>query len=248
MSNYAIFIKTYPNLKRGTGVIFDIDTTADYSGYTLITNKHLFKGADSIDLIIQLTNDEKMAVDTITKTYHLYSDSKDSLFVVHDSLDIVALYIDMIKAPNQKKDLKLFSIKPHNIINFNDIHLGQSVIFFGYPMGIKLNGYRPLLRKGIVAGCDKQPQIKGFESIIYLDAQVYGGSSGSPVFLDPDYDIIGVKYFIGIVAASIDIRKYELSNIDHSELFYFQENIGIGIIMPIEKIVSIAERAKAIIR
>jgi hypothetical protein len=69
-----------------------------------------------------------------------------------------------------------------NVKKFDQVLVGNDAILYGYPasLGIPENPQfdpvRPLLRKGLIAGLDPQKR-----SII-IDAPVYRGNSGGPVF------------------------------------------------------------------
>ena len=78
-------------------------------------------------------------------------------------------------------------------IDYEKVALGSDVLFIGYPFGLydRVNNL-PLARKGTLAS---MPNID-FEGkgVILIDAQVFEGSSGSPVFVDWDekYRLLGV--------------------------------------------------------
>lgn len=241
--NYTIYIRAYPNRQFCTGIIFRSDTASEAGGCTIVSNKHLLIGADSIQVLLQLTDEHKNSIDTITKNYQLYSESKDSLFCVHDSLDIATLYVNHIKGrPGQQ--LSIFTIKQINVIKPNEVFQGQSVLFFGYPKDIKLNGYRPIVRQGIIAGYDQAPRLPGMKHVIYLDAQVYGGSSGSPVFINPVERIKGLEFFVGIIAGYIYEEKGRVLGLKVGDTISLTENTGLGIVMPADEIAVLSDRAR----
>jgi hypothetical protein len=246
LSNFPIFITAYPSNQFGTGIIFSAFANG-ISEYTIVTCKHIFDRADSIHVLLQIIGEDDRPMDTITKSYRLYTKSKDSLFVVHDSLDLGALYVNYINQPAGQGG-SIYTIKDYNLVDPDSLFQGQEVVFFGYPEGIKMDGYRPLARKGIIAGYERAPGYKGLKSVIYLDGQVYGGSSGSPVFINPivtPLEEMGwPKIFVGIIAQYILTEDYRIIALHEKDVFSFKENTGIGIIMAAEDISLLANKAK----
>ena len=70
-------------------------------------------------------------------------------------------------------------------INYEKIALGSDVIFVGYPENrYDVVNNLPLIRKGSIAS---MPNINfNGKGQIVIDAQIFPGSSGSPVFVDWD--------------------------------------------------------------
>ena len=115
----------------------------------------------------------------------------------------------------------------------------EEVVFIGYPNGIwDEKNYLPIARKGSLATLlnvdfDGNP-------IFLIDASVFGGSSGSPVFiknLGSFHDKKGTLYagnriyFLGILAASyyhdpIEVAKIDIAEIEKDK----KEMIDIGIV------------------
>jgi len=108
------------------------------------------------------------------------------------------------------------TIIPESMIGDDSvIVVGQGVYFLGYPNG--LHGYElntPLVRVGIIAGES--------EHVIILDGNIFGGSSGSPVFLDPSLleGQVNATYLIGVVS-----RLKTAPTKSHRQVL---ENMGIG--------------------
>ena len=78
-------------------------------------------------------------------------------------------------------------------IDYDKVAMGSDVLFVGYPNDFydAVNNL-PLLRKGIIAS---MPDIDfNGQGNVVIDAQVFGGSSGSPVFVgwNEKYRLLGV--------------------------------------------------------
>jgi len=91
--------------------------------------------------------------------------------------------------------------------NFNDIGiaLGDSVFLAGFPMGLSgLKNNYAIVRSGILARIDEE--IIESEKAILIDATVFPGNSGGPVFLRPEQLFLNESkavqkaYLLGVVS------------------------------------------------
>jgi hypothetical protein len=124
--------------------------------------------------------------------------------------------------------------------NFNEPELdaGQRVIFIGYPENRYDQKHNlPILRSGVTAS---HPRLNyNGEEQFLIDAQVFPGSSGSPVFLnmkEAQYSMgqiildSGIPYrFIGVVSATM-IRNNIVSPLPTKQLGISEEVIGLGLV------------------
>lgn len=83
--------------------------------------------------------------------------------------------------------------------SFDSLVLTQDVLFFGFPLGIGTYGSpKPVIRYGMISYFEKN--YKSF----YIDGQVFGGSSGSPVVTigtaKGDAPLIRNRKLIGIIS------------------------------------------------
>ena len=113
----------------------------------------------------------------------------------------------------------------------------QYVYFIGYPDNRydKKNNL-PLVRMGMIASHPKYDY--NGEPIFIIDAQVFPGSSGSPVLIDLTYEnlkngqlVIGQRNFklLGIVSQTM-VRNNKLQTIQTATDFVTQEILGLGIV------------------
>lgn len=142
------------------------------------------------------------------------------------------------------------AVTPESMVGHDSmIVAGREVFFLGYPGGI--TGYDskvPLVRSAIIAG--------DFEHTIILDGNIFGGSSGSPIFLNPDLENhVKSQYLIGIVAglAGAPIRTMTKETPALSEVSEGKppqatvldtiplENIGIGIGIKVGHVINTIE-------
>ena len=115
---------------------------------------------------------------------------------------------------------------------------GDGVFAIGFPMG--LVGYEdqifPIVRQGCLARV--QDWLSGRADTILIDASIFPGNSGGPVFLRPSTVAIeGTKsnlhsYLIGMVSAYIPYRNVSVSLQTGRAMLVLEENSGIAEIVP----------------
>ncbi len=150
----------------------------------LITNRHVIEEVKIINLEFKGTLEKETALLNTTFTYQL-----DIPWFIHPNKKIdlaivpfnVALNL-MIKA-NQRPYIQPIVDKITYTSEKNDlINIIEDVLFIGYPRGLfDRENNIPIIRKGITA----TPIIFDYNNlpIFLIDASVYPGSSGSPVFI-----------------------------------------------------------------
>jgi hypothetical protein len=113
-------------------------------------------------------------------------------------------------------------------IDWNTLIPGSAVSFIGYPEGrFDIVHNLPILRKGYIATL---PSIdfNGSKQIL-IDAQVFPGSSGSPVFI-----IEKDKFkLIGVVTRTM-IKNAQIQAVPTSSIPIVEQTIGLGIFLKVE--------------
>jgi|ERR1043166_208326 hypothetical protein len=178
----------------------------------IITNKHVLNGAKDIAFVLTLADDKGGRSDT------------------HERIGISDLGPAWIPHPNQNVDLALLPIQPllghlHSLKKhpfyidlakevipsaeqFQQLSSVEEITMIGYPNGIwdDFNN-RPIARRGITAtACNRN--YLGQEQFL-VDAAVFPGSSGSPVFIfnqgaysdGSGITLGGRLWFIGVIYA-----------------------------------------------
>ena len=125
------------------------------------------------------------------------------------------------------------------LADFNEpeLSVAENVYFVGYPDGrYDMTNNLPLIRTGMIASHPKY-DFNGIPEFV-IDAQVFPGSSGSPVYIDLTFENIkngqivvkprNIK-LLGIVAETM-IRNNELQAVPTGTNFVTQEVLGLGIV------------------
>ena len=121
------------------------------------------------------------------------------------------------------------------IRSFDQVLAGNDVIVFGYPtsVGLKelpqIDGHRPLLRKGIVAGVDPE------KHSIIVDCPSYPGNSGGPVVeIDRVSPFRTEFYVIGVI-----IQYVPFAN--QGNTFLLLSNSGYSLAAPMNFVLELAK-------
>lgn len=178
----------------GTGFLVSVNMENEKSLTLLISNKHVFKNPK--DTIVFTFNEE---LDENTPDYgntrrvlqedfsHVYTEHPNS------NIDLACINVSILSHVNPKIFHR--AIAENLISDFQEELLvpGIDVWFIGYPQNrFDTVNNLPLLRKGSIASL---PKIDfNSQKQFVIDAQVFPGSSGSPVFavINGHYKLVGV--------------------------------------------------------
>jgi len=170
----------------GTGFLYAIEVDEKESALFLVTNKHVIDGARTGILTFTLSDG---AAPLLGQHYSVRLENFANFFVHHELPDVdVALmpFFPILTLLSQRGVRIFFRSVPDKLIptveDIDELDAIEDVIFVGYPNGIwDVENNLPVVRRGITAtpiGVDfrRAPQF-------LIDASVFPGSSGSPVFL-----------------------------------------------------------------
>ncbi|EKF9518765.1 trypsin-like peptidase domain-containing protein [Vibrio cholerae] len=244
----------------GTGFIF----AHNYNGnevLSIVTNKHVIAGAvkGGITFIKQDSGKPKLG-----ESFRIDFDNFENWWSGHPDKDVdiavmpLVPLLEFMKA-NHNVDVFFKSISSENIptaADIAEIDALEEVVFVGYPNGIWDNkNYTPIIRKGTTA----TPYALDFEGSkkFIIDASVFGGSSGSPLFLlnsgtytrKDGRTVVGSRFFfLGVVAAVFfkrsvnDIVSLPIPT-SSKHVVIDQEMIDLGIVYKAETVVEAIEFA-----
>lgn len=201
------------NIGSGTGFI----VTHQYQGQEIlavVTNKHVVEGAVKCGITFskrhgngpRLGDSFRVDFEHFEQVWHAHPD-KD--------VDISVMALEpLLKFFKAKYDVDLFfrTISSANIPSeeqVKEIDALEEVVFIGYPNGIwDRKNFTPIIRKGTTA-TPFSLDFEGKKQFI-IDASVFGGSSGSPLFLinsgmyvNKNGEIVAGNrfFFLGVVSA-----------------------------------------------
>ncbi len=174
---FRVTVRIHTETKVGTGFLFQPEQGKAF----LVTNRHVIQGANSVTCLLAVEG-------AVQHTSHDYR-MDPAAWHPHPDLrnDVAVSPLEPIV-----QDLKKYNISLGNQpvpsgwipagLRFAEIDAIEEILFIGYPKGFydKVNNY-PIARRGITA----TPFMVDYEGTpkFLIDAEVFPGSSGSPVFL-----------------------------------------------------------------
>lgn len=197
----------------------------------LVSNKHVFLGGKgNIAFRMHERNQENGPV--IGNAFHLNCKDFSPIYMEHPEKEIDLACINISSMLDPVKGVFFKSVPSEMFVDFDDENLipGTDVYFVGYPAGHVDPAHNlPFLRKGYIASMPKLDFSK--QSLIVIDAQVHGGSSGSPVFAK----IGKVFKFLGVIAAMM-IKQDQVIPIEPTTTLAVQQPLGLGLVIKANKV------------
>lgn len=221
----------------GTGFLLQRPIQENQIKLYLVSNKHVLCDAQSI--AITFTKAKNNEPDVGNKIRLPIKDTKSHI-VGHPNpnVDIAILECTglFVMLPNQ---MYFKAVSYDMLANFNEpeLSVAENVYFVGYPDNrFDTKNNLPLVRTGLISSHPKYDY--NGDPVFIIDAQVFPGSSGSPVYIDLTYEnikngqvMLGKKdiRLLGIVSATM-IRKNQLKSINTSTQIVTEEVLGLGIV------------------
>ncbi|WP_349913080.1 S1 family peptidase [Acinetobacter pittii] len=215
----------------GTAYIVNtLHLLGEYGKIFLVSNNHVVKGKMGCHITFHradsLENKEKIGV-----YRHKFKNLRwDKEWKSHPNPSIDLAILDLTPYLHELADLGIFlfyrSIPLADIPNYDEMSMIQAieqVFFVGYPSGLidKVNNL-PIARKGHLA----TPLHENFggEPLFLIDASVFGGSSGSPVFIindgngytktNGDITFGGTRFYLIGTIFEVHLQLTDRQNID----------------------------------
>lgn len=212
----------------GTGFVFNYEKN-DKQYLFVVTNKHVIKNSIKGKLAFNLSDGEKPI---LGKVFTINYSNFESQWIGHpqDDIDVAIMPFAPVLNELYNKGVQIFfksitsDLIPSDKLLREDIDAVEDIVFVGYPNDIyDRRNLLPVVRRGITA----TPVSIDFEGkpAFLIDASIFPGSSGSPVFLcnigsySPKGKglIAGSRiFFLGIVASVFtrkDLNTIELIDI-----------------------------------
>lgn len=224
----------------GTGFIMNREVEKDKYVIYLVSNKHVLLATDTINLVFTqkpengslplIGQKELFRINNVKRNVHIHDNPKVYIAV----FPITGLF-------TSNYNLYYKGIDYNMLADFNEefLSVAQNVEFIGYPDNrYDETNNLPLIRNGMIASYPKVDY--NGEPVFIIDAQVFPGSSGSPVMINLSFEhwktgniVVGGKLnvkLLGVLAATM-IRNNRLAPVHSTQInMGTQEVIGLGIV------------------
>jgi len=212
----------------------------------LVTNKHVFEGAEAAWLRFNPEGDE-LARELSVRL--LNADKKPIWFAHHDpevdlaviGLNARVLQESKIRVSFFRSDTDIADRKKALEVGISE---GDGVFALGFPMGLigeKRNFV--IVRQGAIARI--RDALAGIAKEFLIDTSIFPGNSGGPVISRPEVvSIEGTKavssaYLLGVVSSYIPYTDVAISPQTKRPRVTFEENSGLAAAVPIDYLVEI---------
>lgn len=246
-----IEVETQNNNSIGTGFFFGVQIMQnDVKGHKLmlISNKHVFLGSEGTSesqrkLIIHLNRSKEDNMPDLGNKLLFKVDNFEHRYYPHPDPNIDLACFDITDVLGTNVFYKYLDESYLRPINYQKIALGSDVIFVGYPENIHdtVNNL-PLVRKGSIAS---MPDVDfNGKGQIVIDAQVFPGSSGSPVFVmwDNTYSLLGVVFQTMIRNSQLQILPANIP------LVGVEQILGLGIVVKQKHVLELIDYTVSMVR
>ena len=230
----------------GTGFLYghpvgiDVSDGEQWFKTCLVTNRHVIEGVEKLYARFNRPRH------TASHPFPLYTDDNSVQWTFHpNSADVAVTPISVKFLEEQGIEFAVFQEGKHTLSRQqacdNEIGEGSGVFVLGFPLGLGRNEQNyVIVRQGIVARI--QDWLQGYADDFLIDSSIFPGNSGGPVLTEPsDVHIIGTQSFmrcclIGMVSSYIPYQEIAVSTQTGKQRMIFEENSGLGVVVPIDHI------------
>lgn len=211
----------------GTGFLYNIQLNdgTDRVITVLVSNKHVFIDPAGT-LRISLNQKNEDGSPNFGNIKNFTDVNFHGAYYEHPNPDVDLACINVTNISRENVFYKNLSSEFLREIDYDLVTQGTEVIFVGYPADrYDTKNNLPLVRKGIIASVPEL-DFNGRGQIV-IDAQVYPGSSGSPVFV-----AVNERYLLLGVVSETMIRHSQLQTLPSTlPNLGVQEILGLGIVV-----------------
>lgn len=207
---------------------------------TLVSCRHVFFGATGIVTTrLHMSQSPSNDLPQLGSQIQFGPLAPGDTYCEHPNPDVDVAAINMSFALEAREDVFARWLQPKQFLNFEHPALlpGLEVLFVGYPIGLyDQRNNLPVLRSGRIATMPKV-DFEGRPEFL-IDAHVYPGSSGSPVFV-----VLDNRYqFAGILGRSFT-RKVPVESIPVADRQAITDHIGLGLVYKPKAVLGVVEEA-----
>lgn len=220
-----------------------------FSTYYIVTNKHVIKNEQYVYVRFNSLGG------TLVKDYRidLYDKAGVPMYSAHphDKTDIIALQILPRTLINDKSIWGAFDLTDHALtldeMQTTGVTEGSLVYALGFPMDLVDPIKVPICRLGCISRVTDAFLLKKGTPIFLVDAQTFPGNSGGPIVNRPEHmSIDGTPHnesanLIGILSAYIPYRETLYSRQTGRDRMIQEENSGLTIVHPVDRIKEVVE-------
>jgi Trypsin-like peptidase domain len=232
----------------GTGFIVQYGKKCtDRKGYMvsdyLVSNRHVFEDIEKLEIIFHKKDKNDETKPSLEDFIQIDFDEYKEYLYFHPNEDIDIGVVPMGALEGDyniyRNPVELYSNEDNNIPNY--IKVGNNIAFFGYPHGkYDIENYLPILRRGYIASVPSL-NYSGKKEIL-IDAQMYKGSSGSPVFhiykLDESKNEL---HFLGMISEYETYNKSEDEGLSIGLGYVIKREIILDFIGEIDEKISVTD-------
>ncbi len=221
----------------------------DKSTVYIITNKHVVNGQNL--LYVRFNNSESAGVKDLPMPLKV---NDELLYTDHPqaNTDIVAIQILPRVITDNKLRLSFMDIDEHAItlqqMKETGVEEGSLVYAIGFPMNLVNDTVKaPICRLGCISRVADAFVSHNAAETFLVDAQTFPGNSGGPIISRPEHIFIqGTAHntkanLIGILSAYIPYRDTLVSQQTHQPIMVREENSGLTIVHPVDRIKEVIE-------
>jgi S1-C subfamily serine protease len=229
------------------------DGTRLHFGVYLVTNRHVFAG----QLAAVVRFNPPAGQPGRVYDLELVDKSGKELWVTHDDseIDIAATSISARLLREHGIVFSYFQSHAHLMgrerAKATGVSEGDGVFTIGFPLGDP-GGERnhAVVRHGVIARI--RDYLAGGAKSIIVDASIFPGNSGGPVVTHPEnIAITGTSppasaNLLGVVSGYVPYRDIAVSQQTGMTRIVFEENTGLAVVVPIDYVTEIVERAESV--
>ncbi len=247
-----IDIRMYNNKSSiGTGFFFGLDIVPnDEKGrkLMLISNKHVLLGSENIsdsdrELIIHLNRKKDNGMPDLGNIQQFNINNFKYRYYPHPNPDIDLACFDVTNILSEYIYFRYLDKGLLNPIDYRRVAPGSEVIFVGYPENrFDMRNNLPLIRTGSIASMP-DVDFNGRGEVV-IDAQVFPGQSGSPVFVRSGHSsaLLGVVCETMVKNSQLQILPANMDGVGVEQI------LGLGIVIKQRHVIELIDHTVEKIR